>query len=1236
MTDRQPPQLNPLTLPLQGSQLIEASAGTGKTFTIALLYVRLVLGHGQDPDSAPGQGILPPNLLVVTFTEAATQELRERIRTRLTQAADVFSREPPAPTPETALLVQLRDQAYPDPATWPECRRRLLLAAEWMDEAAVSTIHSWCHRMLAEHAFDSGSLFRMTLEADQKERLNEVVQDYWRTFLYPLSPDAMEDVLTHWQTPEQLRSSLQPLLAEAAAWPVPEQDIATIIGALQEQRQQRLQALKQHPWARWREEVTPLLDDLKKSKRLNGNSRNTMLRAWEALTQWAGSDQPLPDNLNSAGFRNQTPSGLVRILKGEGPAPQHPAFTAIADLLDFSRNPGSVRTDILRHAAAWVARRLEAVKQQRAEMGFDDLLTRLDRALQGPRGEQLAATIRRQFPAALIDEFQDTDPVQYRIFDRIYRVADNDPDTCLLMIGDPKQAIYAFRGADIYTYLAARRDVGNRTHTLGRNYRSARPMVAAVNRLFCHADQQCPEGAFLFGQGERSALPFHPVSAQGSTRLWEVEEQPQPALTFWTLEPDDGSGKGVSKTRSREVIANACAGEIARLLTLGQQGRAGFRSQESGDLEPLQPADIAILVNDRTEARVIREALARRHIKTVYLSDRDSVLAAPVALEILAWLQAFAEPRQLALVRSALATPTLGQSCHKLDELLTDELALEKEIERFQNYRQQWQSQGILPVLHSFLMDYDVPARVLQRPEGERILTDIFHIAELLQQESLQLDGEQALVQHYIRMLQTAEDENEHRILRLESDAGLVKVVTVHKSKGLEYPLVFLPFGTACRPTREQQAFVSYHDDQGKPVTVFDPQPEHLARAEQERLGEDIRKLYVALTRARHATWVGAPALADWPRSGLGHLLGAAAREDKETPPVTPALQAVAGTETAIAVMPVPEPGDQIYQPPARVQPGPALEVVRPAREDWWIASYSAIEYQGKGGGNAFPDTHADDAETENLLEEAGALPASTGLPDASAPARHRFPKGAAAGTFLHDLLEWCARAGFGTLLEDPAPLREQVERRCRSRGWEEWSPALADWLLQLLRTPLPLNRSGSENIRLADLTRLQPELEFWYQSCQVSTLSLDLLVSTYTLAGEDRPQAEAHTFNGMLRGFIDLVFEAGGRYYVLDYKSNYLGEDDTAYTPEALARTILDKRYDLQYSLYLLALHRTLRTRLPDYDYDRHIGGAVYLFLRGCQAPGAGTFTDRPPRALIEQLDRLFDGEAPQQEDAA
>ncbi|SES87745.1 DNA helicase/exodeoxyribonuclease V, beta subunit [Marinobacter segnicrescens] len=1217
--------LNPLALPLNGSTLIEASAGTGKTFTIAILYVRLVLGHGQPEGSPLGKGIDPPNLLVVTFTEAATKELRDRIRARLTQAAEVFSDNPDDPNPpaETALIYQLRDQDYPDPATWPECRKRLLLAAEWMDEAAVSTIHGWCNRMLSEHAFDSGSLFRISLETDQSELLDEVVRDYWRTFAYPLPAELMEELLDHWKTPSDLRKAVRNLLSEKP--PAPSGNIHNAIDAAVRERKEGADALKSLPWSQWQTEVEDLLKGL--GKNLNGNSRNAMLRAWPNLLQWAGDDTLLPEGLEKAGFQNQTPEGLASKVKGE--VPHHPAFDAIAELMDFSTNLPNARADILRHASGWIGTRLEAEKQQRAEMGFDDLLTRLDEALNGPRGPQLAATIRRQFPVALIDEFQDTDPVQYRIFDRIYRVADNDPATCLLMIGDPKQAIYGFRGADIYTYLEARQGVQDRTWTLGRNFRSSDAMVAAVNRVFQHGDQQARDGAFLFGKGDNTPLPFQPVAANGTKRQWTVNGQARPSLTLWTLESDEENKQGeaitLAKGRATEQVADTCASEVAKLLTAGQQGQAGFaKVEDPADVQPVQPGDIAILVNNRNEAAAVRDALRQRRIRSVYLSDRDSVLTSPEAAEILCWLKAFAEPRQLPLARTALSTPTLALPWHYLDQLLTDEIALEREIDRFIGYHQQWQSQGILPTLRRFLMDFEVPGRLLQRPDGERRLTDILHIAELLQQDSLQLDGEHALVHHYTQVLRAADEEDEHRTLRLESDAGLVKVITVHKSKGLEYPLVFLPFGTAFRAENEKQAFVRYHDNQGRLVTIFDPEPEDVARADRERLGEDIRKLYVALTRARHATWVGAAAIPDWHKSGLGYLLDGVGEADGE---LTRCLQALAGDEAAITVTPLPAAEALEYQEPAPESLGPALVSHRQAREDWWIASYSSIEYTALSGtGIAFVD-EAEDAEAQNLMEESRQQEGEdTYRPAATGP--HQFPRGAGPGTFLHEVLEWCTGQGMATVAANPDRLRDQLARRCRVRGWGDWVEPLTDWLVKVLTTPLPLDRDGEQTATLAELTNPRPELEFWFESRNVPTGRLDDLVTNQTLNGADRPRVEKQQFNGMIKGFIDLVFEHQGRYYVLDYKSNTLGDDDLAYTRQAMGEAILEKRYDLQYVLYLLALHRLLKARLPGYDYDIHMGGAVYLFLRGIDGPASGAFADKPPKDLVETLDALFDGD--------
>lgn len=1248
-TSNRNPNLNPLTLPLNGSALIEASAGTGKTFTIAILYVRLVLGHGQ-PDDSPLQNLLPPNLLVVTFTDAATKELRDRIRTRLTQAAEVFSDGPDDPNPpaETRLIYDLRNQSYPDPASWPDCRKKLLLAAEWMDEAAVSTIHGWCNRMLSEHAFDSGSLFKLTLETDQSELLDEVARDYWRTFVYPLGAAESDTVLDWWKTPAELRKATKNLLGDPSLNGGPNAEPVDLLEQAAARKASYLHELKSR-WSVWCDELSDWIASTQNfqkaaDKQIGGAQANAILKVIENIRSWCSSEDEAPKGLLESGSKRPkgyyylSLSGLAEVWKGSEPFDRHPAMEDIERLPERLKSLPNAKSDILRHASHWIAKRLDAEKQQRSEMGFDDLLTRLDDALHGPRGDQLAATIRRQFPVALIDEFQDTDPVQYRIFNRIYQVEHNRPDTCLLMIGDPKQAIYGFRGADIYTYLQARLGVQDRTWTLGTNYRSARPMVDAVNRVFEHSDRHSPQGAFLFGKGDTTPLPFQGVSAKGTKRLWAMNGEIQPSLVFWAQESDEaekkGNGKGLGKEASRDNLAETCASEIARVLTLGQAGQAGFALPDNTrDLEPVQPKDIAVLVNDRKEAAAVRDALGRRRIKSVYLSDRDSVLTSPEAAELLCWLQAFAEPRQLSLIRAALATPTLGQSWQALDRLLTDENVLEREIARFQGYQAQWQSQGVLPMLRTFLMDFEVPGRLLQRLDGERRLTDILHIAELLQQDSLQLDGEHALVHHFTQILRAADEEDEHRTLRLESDAGLVKVITVHKSKGLEYPLVFLPFGTAFRAENPKQAYVRYHNEQGRLVTVFDPSPEDIARADQERLGEDIRKLYVALTRARFATWVGAAALDNWQQSGLGYAIAGSPEQG-----LAAALAPLAEGRPEVAVLPLPQPEDRVFIETAPEALGPALVSTREAKEDWWIASYSSIEYTGLSGSGIGFTGEVEDAQTQNLLEESAQDEADADEPASPVAARdhHHFPKGAGPGTFLHELLEWCTAQGFQRVLDHPSVLHDQLTRRCGTRGWSEWVEPLHQWLLALIRQPLPLGGDGQRTASLAQLTRLRPELEFWFESRNVDIQTLDKLVTDHTLNGADRPQAESGQFNGMLKGFIDLVFEHEGQYYVLDYKSNTLGEDDTAYTRQAMGDAILAKRYDLQYVLYLLALHRLLKARLPGYDYDRHIGGAVYLFLRGVNSASQGAFTDKPPRALIEQLDALFDGELTDGEVAA
>jgi len=361
----------------------------------------------------------------------------------------------------------------------------------------------------------------------------------------------------------------------------------------------------------------------------------------------------------------------------------------------------------------------------------------------------------------------------------------------------------------------------------------------------------------------------------------------------------------------------------------------------------------------------------------------------------------------------------------------------------------------------------------------------------------------------------------------------------------------------------------------------------------------------------------------NWHQSGLGYVLAGSPEQG-----ISQALATLAQGRPEIRMTPLPEAESTVFTETAPEALGPALVSSREAKEDWWIASYSSIEYTGMAGTGITFTGEVEDAQTQNLLEESAQDDTDEAPPVPAVRNHHYFPKGAGPGTFLHELLEWCTAKGFQRVVDNSELLHEQLTRRCGTRGWGDWVEPLQQWLLALIRKPLKLDRDGQQSASLAELGNLRPELEFWFESRNVSIRQLDALVTRHTLNGADRPRAETYRFNGMLKGFIDLVFEHKGQYYVLDYKSNALGEDDAAYTDQAMGQAILDKRYDLQYVLYLLALHRLLKARLPGYDYDQHIGGAVYLFLRGVNSASGGAFTDKPPRVLIEQLDALFDGE--------
>ncbi|SFT81705.1 DNA helicase/exodeoxyribonuclease V, beta subunit [Kosakonia arachidis] len=1172
--------LDPLRLPLTGERLIEASAGTGKTFTIAALYLRLLLGLGGN--AAFPRPLSVEELLVVTFTEAATEELRGRIRSNIHELRIACLRESSSNPLYARLLEEIADKQQA--AYW------LMLAERQMDEAAVFTIHGFCQRMLSLNAFESGMLFEQQLVEDESLLRYQACADFWRRHCYPLPREIAQAVHASWKGPQELLKAIDRYLqGEAPQIKSPPSADETLVS-----RHQRIIALIDAIKQQWNAavaEVEPVIEasGIDRRKFNRGNQAKYI----ERVSAWAQEETRsylLPEALEKF-----AQSFLAERTKADGVVPEHPLFVAIEELL---AQPLTLDDLVLTSAMREIREAVAKEKRRRGELGFDDMLSRLDSALRSPNGEALAAAIRGRFPVAMIDEFQDTDPQQYRIFSRIWH---GQTECGLLLIGDPKQAIYAFRGADIFTYMKARDEVSAR-YTLDTNWRSSPGMIASVNRLFMQM-----EDAFMFRQ-----IPFLPVrsAAKNAGLRFTFRGEMQPAMKMWLME-----GEGVGVGDYQGFMAQLCASQIRDWLSAGQQGEALLYEGEGEHekVRPVRASDITVLVRSRHEASLIRDALMLLDIPSVYLSNRDSVFDTPEAQELLWLLHAVLAPERESTLRSALATSMLGLTAQDIEALNLDEQAWDEKVEEFSHYRELWQKRGVMPMLRTLMSARNVAENLLATPGGERRLTDILHISELLQEAGTQLESEHALTRWLAQRIAEPNANASSEQLRLESDKHLVQIVTIHKSKGLEYPLVWLPFIANFRV--QDQGF--YHDRESFAAMLdLSHGDESVELAETERLAEDLRLLYVALTRSVwHCSLGIAPLIrrrggktgeTDFHQSALGRLIQKG--EALDAAGLQRALQALCDDDIALCTPPVADSARwQLPQTPLPVLN--ARKVTRKIADDWRVTSYSGLQQRAHGlAQELLPRLDIDAAGEHEVMAELKLTP-------------HQFPRGAAPGTFLHSLFED---------LDFTQPISPQwMAERVLVGGYEEhWEPVLSRWLESVLHAPL----TGT-GISLSQLTEKekQVEMEFYLPVTQtLSAQALDVLIRRYDPLSAGCPPLDFRDVRGMLKGFIDLVFRHDGRYYLLDYKSNWLGESAEAYTQAAMATAMQSHRYDLQYQLYSLALHRYLRHRIADYRYEQHFGGVIYLFLRGVEAqnPQQGIFTTRPDAALIEQMDTLFAGE--------
>ena len=1165
--------LDPLSLPLQGERLIEASAGTGKTYTIAALYLRLLLGLGGN--AAFSRPLSVEELLVVTFTEAATAELRGRIRSNIHELRIACLRQ----TTDNPLYASLLDEI----ADKQQAAQWLLLAERQMDEASVFTIHGFCQRMLSLNAFESGMLFEQQLIEDESELRYQACADFWRRHCYPLQRDIAEAVHALWKGPEELLRAIDRYLqGEAPVIKSPPPADETL-ASRHEKIVAKITALKQ----KWNESVGEIDAIIENSgidrRKFNRGNQGKWIEKISAWAQEETRGYQLPDALEKFSQRF-----LTERTKADGIVPEHPLFVAIEALL---AEPLTLNDLMITRAMTEIRQAVAREKRRRGELGFDDMLSRLDEALSSENGEALASAIRTRFPVAMIDEFQDTDPQQYRIFRRIWR---QQPDTALLLIGDPKQAIYAFRGADIFTYMKARSEVVAH-YTLDTNWRSAPGMVESVNALFSRM-----ETAFMFNE-----IPFLPVKSapKNASLRFEVSRAVQPAMTFWLLE---GEGYGVADYQA--AMAQHCAAQIRDWLSAGNRGEALLWKGEQAN--PVKASDITVLVRSRQEAALIRDALTLLDIPSVYLSNRDSVFDTLEAQEMLWLLQAVLAPERENTLRSALASSMLGLNARDIDELNHDENAWDAVVEEFVHYRERWQKRGVMAMLRELMTRRQIAENMLASSGGERRLTDILHISELLQEAGTQLESEHALVRWLAQQIADPNSNASSQQMRLESDKHLVQIVTIHKSKGLEYPLVWLPFIANYRV--QDQAY--YHDRETFDAVLDLSKAEtSVELAEAERLAEDLRLLYVALTRSVwHCSLGVAPVFrrrgektgeSDFHLSALGRLIQRG--EPKDAAGLRLCIESLCGDDIALHIPSLPDNSrwEMAQEPVTDLN---ARQITRVLADDWRVTSYSGLQQHGQSiAQDLMPKLDVDAAGVGDVPVEPTLTP-------------HQFPRGASPGTFLHSLFEE---------LDFTQPVSEEwVLKMLQSGGYDaHWQPVLTDWINAILQAPLT-----AQGFSLRQLTakNKQVEMEFYLPVAgPLKADALDALIRQYDPLSAGCPPLNFRQVQGMLKGFIDLVFRHEGRYYLLDYKSNWLGENSEAYTQQAMAAAMQMHRYDLQYQLYTLALHRYLRHRIADYRYDDHFGGVIYLFLRGVDAadPRSGIFSTRPDAELINKMDNLF-----------
>lgn len=1203
----QPLQL--LTAPLIGTTLVEASAGTGKTYSIAWLYLRLLLE----------QRLPVRQILVVTFTEAAADELRTRIRARLvwmrarlTNSSTATKVEVDADSTEQTLFDGIIANCAALDIGRDEIAVLLDLAVPGFDEAAIHTIHGYCRRVLAEFALDGGVPLRLSEPGNEVALRRHLVEDFWRREIHADDPIRSGWLLRCFDQPQTLVQAIRDLITLPDHARAP-RDPAHELRLLESTTERAFENARNM----WSADAPTHLETLfadtaygMSRAETNGMDAATLQTLCSELDDYFSRGNslvlfPKAGNIFRPELLEKNQNASARD-KGK-PLPQDVLLTALGELSECAESIVKMHAaKLLVDASDYVRGEMKRHEEISVSLGFDSLIGRLHDALCGEDAERLATRLHDRYPVALVDEFQDTDQRQYAIFRRIYAQRG-----VLLMIGDAKQAIYGFRGGDVFAYAAARKDAQAQVFTLDINYRSEPELSKALNQLF-----RDPRTFVV------DFIPWRDVQA-GGPKQGRWLHPSTPPLTFWHAEVTDElrdarKSKNAIATvgRLEQKIAGSVASEIVRLLHAGAKQQIVFDLPVPATAQRgLRAGDIAVLVVSHKQALLVETALRLRGV-AVSRRARESVFASDEAHELILLLRALLEPTRAAKLRAALTTLLFGLNAAALQSLDASDEAWEITLLQFATLATRWHEQGVLSLILEILRV--AAPRLLPMHDGERRIANYLQLGELLDQASTECAGPAALLAWLQQNRLAPDTENKTQLLRLDSDTQAVQVVTIHSSKGLEYPIVFAPFLWKGKNKKNSvQVPVISHDENYRVVADLGT-PQLAARARQRELenyAESIRLAYVACTRAinrLYLVWGNTDAGAYSPLLRLLDPPSADKRHALATPEeaiVAKRLARLRDDSTgAIDICALPEPSTERWQAQFDSTPLHARPFTRSLFDARRTLSFTRL-VQG------MHVTHA--ADHDAVVQTPIAL-------DDSPASVSSLLRGAEFGECLHQILE---RIDFSS--DDVITLRRIIAEQVQRAGFAAASEVQ---FLALVRATLDAELLPRLRLRTLPAQSRVAEMEFHFRlasGASAALIDLALRFPEYAAALQVLG-ASGVALQGLMNGFIDLTLMHEGRFYVLDYKSNWLGPHARDYAPPRLVQAMEQHRYDLQALIYQVALHRYLRLRLDMRYRTELLGGALYVFVRGLSTAnqGAGVVHQQPSADLVEALDQWLDGQ--------